>query len=424
MCIGRATSDVTSTAADGGTLPTARGAASRPAQPPRPEPLTLTNVADALRDGPPTPDPELISGVLRVGQKMLLSAPPKVGKTWLAIDLATALATGGAWLGFRCRRCQVVYANLEVSETSFLIRCDKVLRSRAFDPGDAEPMLAFEGRGMGLDAQQFADRLIATWRGMGGPSWGCVIVDCVYQLETGDENAVKDVRPLVAQLDRIGRTIGCALIAIHHHSKGASGSKASIDRAAGSSVFARWPDALIDVSPLDFEGAADDPGRSEACREACREIEGRQGAGAYRMEFDLREFPGRRPLDLFFTDGHFVPDVRGALAELAEVGSFEAAGRRGGAASRARGEEQRQAKAGLIGECVARCRQAGEPATIAAVLSQYNDLAAGAGLARVQRATLGAWLKPTGAMPFHLEPGPGGSVVTPDGAAGSDADGA
>ena len=37
----------------------------------------------------------------------------------------------------------------------------------------------------------------------------------------------------------------------HHHSKGLQGGKKSGDRASGSGVFLRDPDAYIDLMPLD-----------------------------------------------------------------------------------------------------------------------------------------------------------------------------
>ncbi|MEE8717013.1 MAG: AAA family ATPase [Coriobacteriales bacterium] len=414
MCIDRAVSDVSSTASDGGLLSTVREATSPGrAKPPRPAPLELVNVADALRDGPPTPDPELISGVLRVGQKMLLSAPPKAGKTWTLLDLAAALATGNTWLGFQCKRCATVYCNLEVSPASFLVRAYQVMHDRQLDPAGAEPVLMFSGRGLNLSAADFVSGLLATWEEAGRPSWGCVIIDTAYMLEDGDENLARDVKPLVAQLDRLGRVIGCALVIAHHHAKGSSGAKASIDRMAGSSVWARWPDALLDLSPLDSEGADDDEALSQQCRDAVREMD-EKGASAWRLSFDLREFKARRPLDLYFIDGRFFPDATGALEELPIVGSFEARGRRGGASTRTRSAQERERKAALIAQCVAECVAAGEPATATAVLFRYNSNAAPAGLQRIQRSTLASWLKPTGGFPFHLEPSAEGSVVTPD----------
>lgn len=46
--------------------------------------------------------------------------------------------------------------------------------------------------------------------------------------------------------------LGCAVIYCHHHSKGGQGGKKSMDRASGSGVFARDPDALIDLIELEL----------------------------------------------------------------------------------------------------------------------------------------------------------------------------
>ena len=52
------------------------------------------------------------------------------------------------------------------------------------------------------------------------------------------------------QFDLVCRALECAVIYAHHHSKGAQGGKRSMDRASGSGVFARDPDALLDMTEL------------------------------------------------------------------------------------------------------------------------------------------------------------------------------
>ena len=54
------------------------------------------------------------------------------------------------------------------------------------------------------------------------------------------------------QFDKVCTELGCAVIYCHHHSKGAQGGKRSMDRASGSGVFARDPDALIDLIELEL----------------------------------------------------------------------------------------------------------------------------------------------------------------------------
>ena len=55
--------------------------------------------------------------------------------------------------------------------------------------------------------------------------------------------------------DRIARDTGASVIDCHHHSKGNQGDKRSADRASGSGVFARDPDALLDMTELDCDDA-------------------------------------------------------------------------------------------------------------------------------------------------------------------------
>ena len=57
------------------------------------------------------------------------------------------------------------------------------------------------------------------------------------------------------QFDRVATELGCAVIYCHHHSKGQQGQKKSMDRASGSGVFARDPDAMLDMIELEPTGA-------------------------------------------------------------------------------------------------------------------------------------------------------------------------
>ena len=62
--------------------------------------------------------PELIGGVLRIGQKMIVTAGSKTGKSFLVMELAMAIATGRDWLGFPCIKGKVLYVNFEIQDAS------------------------------------------------------------------------------------------------------------------------------------------------------------------------------------------------------------------------------------------------------------------------------------------------------------------
>lgn len=64
---------------------------------------------------------------MRVGHVMMVGGASKVGKTFLLIELAFAIATGTKWLGMQCRKGRVLYVNLEVDSASFLHRCKEII---------------------------------------------------------------------------------------------------------------------------------------------------------------------------------------------------------------------------------------------------------------------------------------------------------
>lgn len=72
-----------------------------------------------------TPIRWLIPGLLPEGL-MLLAARPKVGKSWLALDVAIATATGGQVLGRRVSRGAVLYLALEDSDRRMHARLTKL----------------------------------------------------------------------------------------------------------------------------------------------------------------------------------------------------------------------------------------------------------------------------------------------------------
>ncbi|WP_346352748.1 AAA family ATPase [Faecalibacterium taiwanense] len=74
------------------------------------------------------------------------------------------------------------------------------------------------------------------------------MLDPIYKVITGDENSADQMAKFCNQFDLVCRELDCAVIYCHHHSKGAQGGKRSMDRASGSGVFARDPDAMLDMT--------------------------------------------------------------------------------------------------------------------------------------------------------------------------------
>ena len=229
----------------------------------------------------PPLSPELIEGVLRKGHKMLISGASKAGKSFLLIELAIRISTGGKWLGFQCAKGKVLYVNLEVDKASFLHRIADVQERMGIK--DAPSIDVWNLRGENAAIDKLTPRLIHRAR---NKDYAAIILDPLYKINLGDENSASEMAKFFNQLDMICTKLNTSIICCHHHSKGAQGGKFSIDRASGSGVFARDPDAVLDMIQLNP-------------RDAGFSLEDKSDT-AWRVSATLREFKTPEPVDVIF----------------------------------------------------------------------------------------------------------------------------
>lgn len=206
----------------------------------------MENMAD-LFDEPIVLAPELIEGVLRQGHKMLIAGPSKAGKSFSLIQLAIAIAEGWEWFGFKCQQGKVLYVNLELDERSAKKRFADIYKELGRGHDNVGNIDVWNLRGKTSPMDKLAPKLI---RRAQKSDYIAVIIDPIYKVLTGDENNAHDMSVFVNQFDMITTELQCSVIYAHHHSKGAQGGKSSIDRSSGSGVFARDPDAILDLIEL------------------------------------------------------------------------------------------------------------------------------------------------------------------------------
>lgn len=139
-----------------------------------------------------------------------------------------------------------------------------------------------------------------------------IIIDPIYKVITGDENNASEMGAFCNQFDKICTETGCSTIYCHHHSKGAQGMKKAMDRASGSGVFARDPDAQLDMIQLEL---------SEDIENNVRD----GGATAWRLESSLREFPNITPVNFWFEYPLHRIDTAGTLGAMPAQGTPKAA---------------------------------------------------------------------------------------------------
>lgn len=264
------------------------------------EPLKVENFAE-IYDNPPPLKPELIEGILRQGHKMLLVSSSKAGKTFALIELAVAIAEGRRWFGFRCKQGRVLYLNMELDEASFDDRVIKVYDKLEITNKNLNNIDIVHLRGQIEKLEKLIPQITRT---MKAKEYAAVILDPTYKLGIGDENAADSVTNFCNAIDRIANA-GASVVYAHHHSKGAQGSKASMDRASGSGVFARDADALLDMIELRIPKEREEEARAEY-GEKCT---------AWRLEATLREFQRIEPVNLFFSYPLHEIDAGGILED-------------------------------------------------------------------------------------------------------------
>ena len=322
--------------------------------------------ADAFIDNPPPLADEIIGGVLRKGHKMLLSGPSKAGKSYLLMELAMAVAEGRDWLGWQCAKGRALYINLELDASSCKNRLHDLYGAKGWTHTRGQ-LDVWNLRGRSEPLGKLADKLIRRSRDKG---YAVIIIDPIYKVITGDENDAASMAAFCNFFDRIAFGTGAAVAYCHHHSKGEQGAKKAQDRASGSGVFARDPDALIDMIALPL-----DEGRRKATRDrlACnalaaqldRERPGWRSASfgddlltpdgfvehmkevvpdirdrmdqklkeaeattAWRIDGILREFPGFQPKDVWFRWPCHEPDETGMLKDMLTEGEESASWRK------------------------------------------------------------------------------------------------
>jgi RecA-family ATPase len=230
-------------------------------------------------------EPQLIEGIVRIGHKMLISGSSKAGKSFLLIELAIALAEGRKWLGFQCKKTKVFYVNLEIAEKSLGNRIDEIHLAIGVEPKYEQDFVVWSLRGSSMPLDKLAPKII---RKVANKGYEAIIIDPIYKVITGDENNATQMSSFTALFDKISKETGCTIIYSHHHSKGAQGFKRAMDRASGSGVFARDPDAQLDMIQLETDEDfmlqnADNPHST-----------------AWRLESSLREFQNFKPVNFWF----------------------------------------------------------------------------------------------------------------------------
>ena len=384
-----------------------------------PDPVSMSTL---FEDGRPEMAEEIIAGVLRCGHKMLVSGPSKAGKSFILIALCIALSEGLSWLGFKCRQSKVLYVNLELDERSCMNRFADVYEALGIEPSHTCDLDVWNLRGRAEALNKLVPKMIRRGKKRG---YDAIVIDPIYKVMTGDENSASDMAAFANCFDMLALEVGCSVIYCHHHSKGYQEGKRSIDRASGSGVFARDPDAILDMVEL-FAEESDIDRRINArlCAKVAKHMreqglsgeyassvsaarraiadfalegaiqvldDAKNGSGgdlkadfeaskavrptAWRIEGTLREFAGFKPINLWFDwPLHVADSALSDAPEMGEVKSTATGGKRTSGEGNPRKKSRHEKINELISEAVEACADDGVKPTRKEVRARIGKL--------------------------------------------------
>jgi len=199
--------------------------------------LEVLSIRDLLTRAWPEPV-WAVPGVLPVGLTVI-AGRPKIGKSWLCLQLMQAVATGGDFLGVKVARGRVLYFALEDPPRRLAERA----KLQGWDDLAAEADFITVGRFRRGDGRQLAE-IIRT----GG--YRLVIVDTLARAFTVDKDNGDDVTAALTPVQEAAHAGSCAVVLVHHHNK--------VGAATSGTGGATEPDPLVNLQgSISIGGMAD-----------------------------------------------------------------------------------------------------------------------------------------------------------------------
>lgn len=271
----------------------------------------------------------LVPGLLPQGLTML-AARPKIGKSWLALDLATAVATGGTFLGQQVEQGDVLYLALEDGDRRLQTRLAKL---KAHGPGLARLQFATSWpRG------EEGAAAVQSWIGR-TPGARLVVADVLTKMrgERGRSERLYDADYADTALLRPPAASAVSVLAVHHTRKAEAAD--AIDTVSGTlgvagAVDALWvltrargeDEAVLHLIGRDLENESELALRfdRDACRWSAQGPAWQVRIGAERRQvLDVLAEGPQRPVDIARALGKQQPAVRMLLQAMVADGQVD-----------------------------------------------------------------------------------------------------
>lgn len=166
-----------------------------------------------------------------------LYGSPGVGKTWVCLEMAKAIAQGSHFLGkFKAKQNRVLIIDEESGIRQMARRC----KLMEYTPDLTIDFMSQNG--VRLDDKEWIERIVQY---INETEVGVLILDPLSSFHNADENSSSDMMKVMAGVQEISLT-GCSVIIVHHSRKGVGSSGQNL---RGSSALMARADSTIFVEP-------------------------------------------------------------------------------------------------------------------------------------------------------------------------------
>jgi len=189
---------------------------------------------------PDAPEYPIAAGLIDAGDRVSIVGQSKARKSFFAMQLAVALATGCPFLLYPVERKRVLLVNGEIRPEPYKKRLRRMIEALRVGTDQLNGLIVVNS--CDTESQTLEDVLSLAKQHHAE----VVILDPFY-LMLGDEIQQVEVKAVVRIMKKFAAS-GITLIAVFHAAKGRMGDKQVIDRISGSGVFARDATTIISLA--------------------------------------------------------------------------------------------------------------------------------------------------------------------------------
>jgi len=227
----------------------------------------------------------LVTGLITRGGTAMIGGLPKAAKkTWLATEIAVAVATGTKVCGeFIAQLGTVRYFYAEDIRRQIRNRIHALLEGA----GRTMPIerLYLEPRGSFLDVMRNEDLawIVASCRR--GGEMDLLVLDPLRDIHSGEEDKSDSMREVMRRLRLLGKLLGCTVLVVHHAGKPseATAKRSGGQRLRGSGSIHGSVDSGIYVLDCNGDGVSTFKNTVES------EIKGARSAGTFTLALQITD---------------------------------------------------------------------------------------------------------------------------------------